>query len=145
METTAKFRAIKSSYPIPRKYKNRVTARVGDTGPRWAIFHKGTDYAVPEETPIFAGRYGTVVHSSNDGGPEGLYVSIDCLTEHGMVRYLYFHLSRADVGVGSKVNADQMIGLSGKTGNVTGPHLHYQIQQGSGKEREYFVPDFANA
>ncbi len=141
--TTEKHPLVLSALPVPAKYRNAITARVGDTGPHWATFHKGTDFAVPAGTPIYCGRFGTVVHSSNDGGPEGLYVSIDCMTEHGMVRYLYFHLSRADLRVGKQVKTGQMVGLSGNTGNSTGPHLHYQIQSGSGLTRVFYIPDFS--
>ena len=144
METAElKFQKIISGCPVPSKYKNKITASVGDINPKyWDTFHRGTDFGVPEGTPVYCGRYGTVVHSSNDGGKEGLYISIDCLTEYDIVRYLYFHLSRADVKVGQKIKEGQMIGLSGKTGNAYGPHLHYQIHKGSGLQRVFYVPDF---
>lgn len=138
---TDKFRKVDVVSPVPAKFKNKITKKLGDTGPMWATFHKGTDFAVPEGTPIYAALYGTVVHSSNDGDKAGLYVSIDSLTEFGTVRHLYFHLSRADVRVGKKVATGQMIGLSGNTGNSSGPHLHFQIQQGEGSDREFFVPN----
>ena len=134
------FKNVKSSSPVPSKYKNKITKRVGDTGPMWATFHKGTDFAVPEGTPIYAAHGGTVVHSSNDGGKEGLYISIDWLGADGMMRDLYFHLSRADAKVGEKARTGDMLGLSGKTGNTDGPHLHFQIQSGSGSDREFFIP-----
>jgi murein DD-endopeptidase MepM/ murein hydrolase activator NlpD len=134
------FRTLPASCPVPAKYKKKISKRVGDTGPMWATFHKGTDWVVPAGTPIYASHYGTVVHSSNDGGPEGLYISVDWLGPEGMVRDLYFHLSRADVRVGEKIGKGEMIGLSGKTGNASGDHLHFQMQSGSGADREFFVP-----
>jgi hypothetical protein len=43
----------------------------------------------------------------------------------------YYHLSRASVLAGMTITAGQQVGLSGATGNVTGPHLHYQEQTGA--------------
>ena len=43
-------------------------------------------------------------------------------------RYLYAHLSRLDVSTGQSLSAGQRIGLVGTTGNVTGPHLHFEMR-----------------
>jgi murein DD-endopeptidase MepM/ murein hydrolase activator NlpD len=43
---------------------------------------------------------------------------------------LYGHLSSRDVQLGATVTAGQVIGKSGKSGNTTGPHLHYEVRRG---------------
>ena len=39
----------------------------------------------------------------------------------------YAHLSRTDVEVGQKVSRGDCLGLSGRSGRITGPHLHYEV------------------
>jgi len=43
---------------------------------------------------------------------------------------VYAHLSRLDVRTGDPVEASAIIGLSGQSGDVTGPHLHFEIWRG---------------
>jgi murein DD-endopeptidase MepM/ murein hydrolase activator NlpD len=51
------------------------------------------------------------------------------LVHHGLQLYsAYFHLSKMEVKVGQKVRRGQLLGLVGKTGRVTGPHLHFGIK-----------------
>ena len=47
---------------------------------------------------------------------------------HGGGYYsVYLHLQNLTVSTGDRVEARQVIGLSGSTGNVTGPHLHFEV------------------
>jgi murein DD-endopeptidase MepM/ murein hydrolase activator NlpD len=49
--------------------------------------------------------------------------------DHGLGLYtLYMHLSRIDVREGQHVAKGQPVGLSGATGRVTGPHLHWAVR-----------------
>ena len=85
--------------------------------------HNGTDYGADVGTPIWASGDGTVIESSYNG-LNGHYVFI----KHGnhiVTRYL--HLSKRLVNRGDRVRQGQTIGLSGATGRVTGPHLHYEF------------------
>jgi len=67
-----------------------------------------------------------VVGISN-GGPYGRLTRLD----HGNgVQTWYAHQSEQDVTVGQRVTVGQQIGLSGATGNVTGPHLHLEVRLG---------------
>jgi murein DD-endopeptidase MepM/ murein hydrolase activator NlpD len=47
---------------------------------------------------------------------------------HGGLEYFYAHLSRVKVKVGDAVQPGQVVGLSGRTGHVTGPHLHFEAR-----------------
>lgn len=89
----------------------------------WPEIHEGVDLAVPTGTPIRAMKAGTVRYAGTLGG-YGLCV----ILQHGRnVQSLYAHLSRIDVRVGEQVAHRAVIGLSGSTGNATGPHLHFEI------------------
>ncbi len=88
-------------------------------------FHGGIDIAVPVGTPLYAGDGGTVIISGDLGNGYGTYVAID--HGNGFVTY-YGHMSKTAVKEGDKVNKGEMIGWSGKTGRVTGPHVHYEFR-----------------
>ena len=85
--------------------------------------HRGTDYAAPRGTPVFASGDGRVVESSYTKA-NGKYVVI----RHGE-QYVtkYLHLNRRKVRRGQKVKQSQVIGTVGSTGAATGPHLHYEF------------------
>ncbi|TDP47756.1 M23 family metallopeptidase [Zavarzinia compransoris] len=86
--------------------------------------HLGLDVAVPTGTPIKAAAAGRVTLAAGDLYFTGGTVIID----HGAgVQTLYAHLSRVDVSEGQAVTAGQTIALSGATGRVTGPHLHFGL------------------
>ncbi|MDA5283709.1 peptidoglycan DD-metalloendopeptidase family protein [Streptomyces sp. Isolate_45] len=91
----------------------------------WAAgFHTGIDLAVPTGTPVVAAAAGTVV-TADWQGSYGNAVII----QHADGRYtLYAHLSTITVKQGDQVAAAQEIGLSGSTGNSTGPHLHFEAR-----------------
>ncbi|MEL5955048.1 peptidoglycan DD-metalloendopeptidase family protein [Streptomyces sp. CLV115] len=95
----------------------------------WASgYHTGVDFPVPTGTSIRAVASGTVV-SAGWGGAYGYQVVI----RHGDGKYSqYAHLSALHVREGRHVSAGQRIARSGSTGNVTGPHLHFEIRTGPG-------------
>jgi len=89
-----------------------------------ASIHRGTDFHAPSGTPVLAANDGEVIIAQ----PmffEGNLVVID----HGQqFTTLYMHLSKIGVKVGQRVTKGQPIGLSGATGRVTGPHLHFAVR-----------------
>lgn len=101
------------------------TLNYGKSGALWASgSHTGIDFPVSTGTIIRAASSGTVV-SSGDGGSYGNQVVI----QHQKNLYSqYAHLSRLDVKAGDEVEGGQPIGLSGSTGNSTGPHLHFEVR-----------------
>jgi murein DD-endopeptidase MepM/ murein hydrolase activator NlpD len=97
-------------------------------GSSWSSgYHTGVDFVAPTGTPVKAAGPG-VVHSAGWAGAYGNQVVIR--HDDGMYSQ-YAHLAKAPtVKPGQKVNGGQQIGVSGATGNVTGPHLHFEIRTG---------------
>ncbi|CAM5409711.1 LysM peptidoglycan-binding domain-containing M23 family metallopeptidase [Streptomyces chartreusis] len=94
-------------------------------GSMWSSgYHTGVDFAAATGTPLKAVGAGTVV-SAGWGGAYGNQVVIQLADGHYAQ---YAHLSSLSVSSGQTVTAGQQIGLSGATGNVTGPHLHFEIR-----------------
>ncbi len=88
--------------------------------------HKGTDYAAPTGTKVWAAGAGRVVFAGRKGG-YGNVVIID----HGKgVTTVYGHLSRfaKSLRTGRSVGQGDTIGYVGMTGLATGPHLHYEYR-----------------
>ncbi len=101
-----------------------LTARFGQTGPRWSTTHTGLDFAAPAGTPVLAASAGTVTFTGRDG-PYGNLVTIS--HPGGVVTY-YGHLSAIRVTAGQPITTGQTIGLVGATGNASGPHLHFEVR-----------------
>jgi murein DD-endopeptidase MepM/ murein hydrolase activator NlpD len=85
--------------------------------------HRGTDYAAPTGTPVYASGDGRVIKAGYTRA-NGNYVFI----QHGD-RYVtrYLHLNKRRVKQGQRVSQSQVIGTVGSTGAATGPHLHYEF------------------
>jgi murein DD-endopeptidase MepM/ murein hydrolase activator NlpD len=89
-----------------------------------ASIHKGLDFRAKEGTPVRAGNRGVVV-LARPLFYEGNCVAID----HGLGLFtLSMHLSRIDVEEGQRVVPGERLGLSGATGRVSGPHLHWAVR-----------------
>lgn len=85
--------------------------------------HSGLDIAAPEGTPIKAPATGTVVTIG-----EFFYNGNTLFIDHGQgLITMYCHLQRIDVREGQKISQGQLLGVVGKTGRVTGPHLHFSV------------------
>ncbi|MFG2322804.1 transglycosylase family protein [Streptomyces sp. NPDC048568] len=99
------------------------------SGSSWSKgYHTGVDFPVPTGTSIRSVAAGRVV-SAGWGGSYGYQVVV----RHSDGRYSqYAHLSAISVRDGQSVGAGQRIGRSGSTGNVTGPHLHFEVRTGPG-------------
>ncbi|MEV5313134.1 LysM peptidoglycan-binding domain-containing M23 family metallopeptidase [Streptomyces sp. NPDC052610] len=94
-------------------------------GSMWSSgYHTGVDFVVSTGTPLKAVGSGTVV-SSGWAGAYGNQVVIK-LADGYYAQYA--HLSSLSVSAGQSVTAGQQVGLSGSTGNSTGPHLHFEIR-----------------
>lgn len=102
--------------------------------------HHGVDFAAPEGTPVYAASSGVVLNA--DMGSLSDDFGKVVLIEHGdKLQSLSAHLSRIDVEIGDFVQAGQQIGLVGRTGRTTGPHLHFELwQNGHPKDPLDFLP-----
>jgi len=89
-----------------------------------ASVHKGMDFRAPTGTVVRAGNSGVVVLA------RPLYFEGNCVViDHGLGLYtISMHLSRIDVREGQHVSLGERVGLSGATGRVTGPHLHWAVR-----------------
>jgi len=107
---------ITSAFGGAREYNGQVTSR-----------HMGTDFAGTVGMPVGAAARGVVALVA-DFYLAGRAVYLD----HGAGLVTgYFHLSQADVAEGDTVAAGQRIGAVGRTGRVTGPHLHWIMRYGA--------------
>lgn len=91
--------------------------------------HKGLDIAGPYGTPIVAAADGQVIEANSTdswGMSWGYYVLI---YHNGTYTTRYAHMSSVAVSSGQYVTAGTVIGYEGATGNVTGPHLHFEVYQ----------------
>ncbi len=89
-----------------------------------ASIHKGLDFRAATGTPVRAGNSGVVVLA------RPLYYEGNCvIIDHGLGLFtLSMHLSHIDVEEGQRVVTGDRLGLSGATGRVTGPHLHWAVR-----------------
>lgn len=93
--------------------------------------HWGTDFGVPQGTPLRATVDGTIVRHNSDGF--GAYV-LDIIADDGLL-VRNGHLSRMDVNTGQRVKAGDVIGLTGGipgtpgAGYSTGAHLHWELRR----------------
>ena len=113
-------------WPVDSRY---ITSTVGgrtSPGGVGSTNHKGTDIGrVGYTSPIYAAKAGTVIVSQYSSS-YGHYVVIS----HGDGNTtLYGHMSSRKVPVGQYVNQGDVIGITGSTGNSTGPHLHFEITE----------------
>jgi murein DD-endopeptidase MepM/ murein hydrolase activator NlpD len=99
-------------------------------GSRWGTTHYGIDLANKIGTPIFAVTDGTVISSGPASG-FGMWVRI--LHPGGWIS-VYGHINRSLVHVGQQVKAGQEIAEMGNRGQSTGPHLHFEIWDPSGRK-----------
>lgn len=90
----------------------------------YSKLHTGMDIGASTGTTIVAANGGTVLSAGWNGG-YGLCIIID---HGGGITTLYAHCSSIYVSSGQSVSRGQQIGAVGDTGNVTGPHLHFEVR-----------------
>lgn len=118
---------FQGEYPITQYYGDKDTS----------AFHTGIDYACPAGTPILASENGIVMHSGWLNGGWGYCVIIQHSDGNAT---LYAHLKECKVKAGQIVKKGEIIGLSGSTGNSTGPHLHFEARKIWNDYKSHFDP-----
>lgn len=124
----------KAVLPVSGTVSSRFGARVhpvtGEEG-----YHTGLDIAAREGTRIAAAYYGTVSEISEDS-VSGKYVILD----HGNgFKTFYCHCQEILAEKGAVVRAGETIAFVGQTGQVTGPHLHFEVRLGGVRHDPAFV------
>ena len=115
-------------WPLPTKYNNITSSfgpRVDPFGSGVIKGHSGTDISCPDGTDIYASNNGTVLKAEKDSS-YGYYVLLD---HGGGIYTLYAHCSSLLVKPGDNVKKGDVIAKSGHSGNVTGPHLHFEVRK----------------
>jgi len=111
--------------------KYKVTTAFGVKGRMWSSGrHEGVDYAAPVGAIVVAPCDGKVVKVGQVWGAAFGQHSVLMQVEGGHL--LFAHLSSYKVKVGQRLKTGDFIGKVGKEGNVTGPHLHMELQKGPG-------------
>lgn len=89
-------------------------------------YHSGTDFRAKVGTPLIACNDGLVVLAA-----DRFYSGGSVIVDHGQGIYsCYYHMSKIDVHKGTIVKKGELLGLSGDSGRVTGPHLHFSFRVG---------------
>ena len=95
------------------------------------------DLAVPQGTPVRAALPGTVIVA----GYEGSYGNYVMIEHANNLRTVYAHCSQLTVHSGQTVQAGTVVALSGATGRVTGPHLHFEVRVNNERtDPRYYLP-----
>lgn len=96
----------------------------GTRGPMWAVAHSGLDFSTGIGTPAVAVVSGTIravfMHPS--------FGWVEELQRSDGVEFWYCHLSQPIAEPGQTVKQGQVVGLTGDTGNTSGPHLHFEVR-----------------
>jgi hypothetical protein len=110
--------------------KFRLTGKFGELSPvRNMQPHSGIDLAMPE---------GTTLRSVADGVVDRVYDGTGLIGKGLSVKFpdgtraIYGHMNEVKAHVGDHLNAGDIVGLSGNTGNSTGPHLHFGLKNANG-------------
>ncbi|MBI2712092.1 MAG: M23 family metallopeptidase [Bdellovibrio sp.] len=109
------------------KWPLNSVAVTSDFGRRGREFHEGVDLKALTGTPVFAAQSGKILYADSKIRGYGKMVVIQHAKELATV---YAHISKILVRKGQRVIQGQKIALSGRTGRVSGPHLHFETRRG---------------
>jgi len=136
--------AIGSTYPISQAYPTRITHTTADS--QYAV-----DIALPDGTPVYSAREGTVINVRHDSFRAGTSAAmldqaniIEILHDDGTIAiYAHLHWDSIRVRIGERVARGQYIADSGNTGFSSGPHLHFAVVRNAGVENVSVPVQFA--
>lgn len=84
--------------------------------------HNGWDFATPVGTQLLSPHIGTIKENAFDANGYGWYIKIENDNEWSILAHLK---SASSLKIGTEVKEGDPVGLSGNTGNSTGPHVHW--------------------
>lgn len=116
--------ALPTPYPLGTRF--------GVPGKWWiAKKHTGADFLCPTGSTIKAAAAGTVIFAGRGGwgAAYGIHVIVESRVHGKLYQAIYAHLQSESVSVGQSVAAGATLGRSNATGNVTGPHLHFEVRE----------------
>lgn len=108
---------------FPLKSYSYISSHFGEISSRRSGAHDGVDFAASFGTLIYSWKSGKVTFASYKGS-YGNYIIVE---HNDGTESRYAHCSRFAVSIGQQVEAGELIGYVGSTGNSTGPHLHFQV------------------
>lgn len=123
---------FKGDYPISQRYGEVIPGVTFQNKP-----HTGIDYACPEGTEVLASADGIVMAAGWDSTGFGYLVVIQHDKDHTT---LYAHLKAVLVLNNQHVKQGNVIGISGRTGYATGPHLHFEARRNWYDYKSHFDP-----
>ena len=136
-KTFTPMRYWKESFELPMQ--SAITSAYGNArtfNDSLKSYHSGTDFRAPIGAPVYAANDGVIVLAKNR-----YYAGGSIIIDHGEGIYsVYYHLSDILLPVGVKIKKGDKIALSGNSGRVTGPHLHFGIMlQGTPVDPLHFI------
>jgi len=106
---------------------NEISSRFGNRrvfNGQLKSYHNGLDFRSPKGTPVYAPNSGVVRLAKNL-----FYSGNAVIIDHGTEIFtIYAHLSKIKTAAGRRIEKGQLIGLTGATGRVSGPHLHWGVK-----------------
>jgi murein DD-endopeptidase MepM/ murein hydrolase activator NlpD len=106
---------------------NEISSRFGNRrvfNGQLKSYHNGLDFRSPKGTPVYATNSGVVRLAKNL-----FYSGNAVIIDHGTgIFTIYAHLSKIEAAAGQRIEKGQLIGLTGATGRVSGPHLHWGVK-----------------
>lgn len=120
------------NYIITQKFGEKITDPQG---------HTGIDFYQPVGTPVYAAEGGDIVSAGliNNAYGNNQYGNCVLINHYNGLYTFYAHLSTVSVKTGMSVLKGAQIGKVGATGNVTGPHLHFEVRTKPNWNRANFV------
>jgi len=115
---------LPSVWPVEGRLMSYFGSREDPLSGEGAI-HTGIDISAQTGTPVHVSADGIVIHAEWAGA----YGRLVIVEHSGGYQTYYAHLSRIGVAVGQGVRRGELLGLTGTTGRVTGPHLHYEVRR----------------
>jgi murein DD-endopeptidase MepM/ murein hydrolase activator NlpD len=115
------------AYSYPVTWGTPISGEFGEVSASWPRGHAGMDFNGETGDPVYAATDGRVEYAEFNYGGYGNLVMI--MRADG-TQTRYGHLDKIKVRKGERVNAGDLIGLMGNSGDSSGSHLHFEVRVG---------------